>query len=235
MCMCMRMCMCMCLMGAAAALQAQTACRRAATAARHCTPYARDLAFVAGLVVATEPFAVGEKPIGSWFAEEQALSILMSQAESARRLDSGGRDASVQRWKVATGIEFPGMVARSETPMEVTIDSETPRLSISSGDSKTVCEGGPSWARGLLARIGEIAETSSSNVVELRDAPGGKVVCVSTISLKVSLDIPALLLPPFVPAGPFERAGSESIQKLLDRDMEPLLAKFCEAYCKWAG
>jgi len=219
----------------AAALYTVPRVRLATSIARHATPVARELAFVANYEAVTEPFPVGAKPIGEWFAEDQAIRILMSQAESSRRVDAGGPRSKVQRWEVTTPIDFPGMVARSETSMDITINSETPLFTVSSGLSKTVCEGGPAWARGLLSRIGEIAETSSNNVVQLRDAPGGLKTCVSTVSLKVSLNIPGLLLPPFVPAGPFERAGSESIQKLLDKDMPVVLRKFKDAYCEWAS
>jgi len=196
---------------------------------------ARDLAFVAQLEVATDPFEAGAKPVGGWFEQAEALQILMSQAESSRRLDGGDGASTAQRWEVTTPIQFPGMVVRSETQMDVQVDAAAPRLRISSGASKTVCEGGPRWAQGLLSRIGEIATTSSSNVIELRDAPGGRQACVSTVNLTVKLSIPAILLPPFVPAGPFEKTGSASIQALLDRDMAPVMARFREGYIAWAA
>jgi len=165
----------------------------------------------------------------------------MSQAESSRRLDAGDVPAQ-QRWLVVTPIQFPGMVARSETSMDIAIDEAAPRLLIRSADSNTVCEGGPSWAQALLAQINNIASTSSSNIVELRDVlPGSSSagaaaenkLCVSVVKLAVTLTIPGLLLPPFIPAGPFEKAGSDSIQALLDRDMAPILAKFREAYLQY--
>ena len=205
--------------------------------ARHGCVVARELSFVANLEVVTEPFEVGTKPVGEWFAQEEALKILMSQAESSRRLDSAGVDpgGDMQRWEVITPIQFPGMVARSETPMDIQIDRASPRLVVSSGESKTVCEGGPPWAQGLLARIGDIATTSSSNVIELRDASGGKgKVWVSRVNLAVKLSIPSLLLPPFVVPS-FEREGSKSIQALLDKDMGPVLKRFREGYLMWAG
>ena len=137
-------------------------------------------------------------------------------------------------------IQFPGMVARSETIMVIAVDASAPRLSITSGESKTVCEGGPPWAQGLLSRINDVAKTTSSNRVELRNAPAAsdgtsQKECVSTVDLAVSLEIPGLLLPPFIPAGPFEKAGSESIQKLLDRDMASVLAQFREGYLGFAA
>ena len=46
--------------------------------------------------------------------------------------------------------------------------------------------------------------------------------------------IPTLLLPPFIPAGPFEKAGSESLQKLLDQDMAKVLGRFRDAYVEFA-
>ena len=120
------------------------------------------------------------------------------------------------------------MVAKSATTMNVKIDS-TPALQISSSESKTVCEGGPGWARAFLARISEIASTTSTNQLELRDVPGGRAF-VSTVSLTV-----ALTLPPFlpVPVAAFEKAGSQSIQKLLDQDMPITLSKFRDAYLAW--
>lgn len=204
--------------------------------ARHHPVVARELAFNAKLEVTTEPFEMGEKPLGEFLAEEEGLRTLMSQAESCARTDANGPGAETQQWTVVASIPFPGMVATSETPMTVNIDKSTPRLSISSGDSKTVSEGGPPWAKALLARLGEIAKTTSSNVVEIRDAPGGDgKVCVSNVELKVALSIPTLLLPPFIPVGPFERAGSESLQKLLDQDMAPALKKFRDAYVAWSA
>merc|ERR1712151_1415799 len=104
----------------------------------------------------------------------------------------------------------------------------------SSGSSKTVCEGGPPWAQGLLGRIGDIATTSSSNVIEIRNTPGGQQVCTSKVNLQVKLEIPPFLLPPFIPAGPFEKTGSDSLQKLLDQDMAPILSRFLDGYCAWA-
>lgn len=209
--------------------------RHAATPTRHSAIVLRDVTFAAALTVETEPFKVGAKPIGDFFLEPEALRVLMSQAESAKRLDGGDDKATIQAWEVVTPIQFPGMVARSETPMDIIIDPAAPRLTVSSGSSKTVCEGGPQWAQSLLARIADIATTSSSNVVEVRDAPAGSKVVVSTVNLTVKLSIPTLLLPPFVPAGPFEKSGSESIQQLLEKDMAPTLAKFRATYASWAA
>ena len=205
------------------------------THARHDAIVAREINFVADLEVVTEPFEVGTKPVGEWFCEPEALQILMSQAEISKRLDSGASSAPIQRWEVSTPIDFPGMVVRSQTAMDINVDAATPKLSISSAESTTVCEGGPPWAQSLLARIGEIATTESSNVISLRDAPSGKKQAVSKVNLTVKLNIPTLLLPPFIPQGPFERTGSQSLQTLLDRDMGPVLQKFREGYKSWAA
>lgn len=209
--------------------------RSSAATARHGFVIAREVNFVANLEVVTQPFVISDgASIGSWFANDESLKILMSQAESSRRVGGSSGEAQ-QQWLVSTPIAFPGMVARSDTSMDVSIDVAAPRLSVASSESKTVCEGGPSWAQGLLSRVNDFAATKSSNIVELRDAPGGAAgekVCVSTVNLVVTLRIPGLLLPPFVPAGPFEKAGSESIQKLLDKDMAPVLARFREGYLR---
>ena len=190
--------------------------------------------FVADLEVVTDPFDVGTKPVGEWFCQPEALLILMSQAEEANRLDGGPANAPVQRWEVSTPIDFPGMVVRSQTAMDINVDAATPKLIISSAESKTVCEGGPPWAQALLARIGEIATTESSNVISLRDVPSGKKQAISKVNLTVKLNIPSLLLPPFIPQGPFERTGSQSLQALLDRDMGPVISRFQEGYKSWA-
>ena len=207
-----------------------TPARPAVLRHRHAAPLARELAFVASAEVSSPPFALGSKGVDAFFAEESALRVLMSQADSSERLD-GGESKDQQRWEVYTGIPFPGMVAKSATTMNVQIDTVTPQLRISSSESRTECEGGPGWARAFLTRISEIASTTSTNRVEVRDAPGGKIF-VSTVDLKISLNLPPLLP---VPIGAFERAGSESIQKLLDKDMPPTLSKFREAYLAWAA
>ena len=209
-----------------------------ATRARHHAVVAREIAFVAQSEARCEPFAATRaRPLGDWFAQEDALRILMSQAESCRRLDEDAPPGSeTQRWEVITPIEFPGMVARSVTPMDIRVDAaaDRPTLSISSGASETQCSGGPGWAQALLSRIGEIATTVSSNTVDVQEDEGGGLTVVSRVKLTVKLSIPTLLLPPFVPAGPFERSGSESLQKLLDRDMGTVLGRFREGYLTWA-
>ena len=120
--------------------------------------------------------------------------------------------------------------------MDIRVDAaaDRPTLSISSGASETQCSGGPGWAQALLSRIGEIATTVSSNTVDVQEDEGGGLTVVSRVKLTVKLSIPTLLLPPFVPAGPFERSGSESLQKLLDRDMGTVLGRFREGYLTWA-
>ena len=202
---------------------------------RHSRVVAREVTFTADLDVTSEPFTVGSKTVGDFFAQPEGLQVLMSQAESSRRLDTAGDGAVKQRWEVATPIQFPGMVARSETSMDVVVDTAASRLTVTSGESKTVCEGGPSWARALLSRIGEIAETSSWNEITVIDASNGEKCVKSVVNLTVKLTIPGLLLPPFIPVGPFEKSGSESIQKLLDKDMAPTMAKFRDAYCSWSA
>ena len=74
--------------------------------------------------------------VGEWLAREDAIRILMSQAESARRLDSGGASSLTQSWEVSTPIDFPGMVVRSETPINVVVEDATPQLSVSSGAAR---------------------------------------------------------------------------------------------------
>jgi hypothetical protein len=224
-----------CFACAAAASFTQVPAPARHSCSRHRPVVARDITFAAELQVGSEPFTLGSKPLTKWFAQPEALSILMSQAESSRRLDDGDVTAISQQWEVVTPIQFPGMVARSETPMDISIDSTLPQLTITSGQSRTVCEGGPRWATGLLSRIGNIATTCSSNVVSVVDMPGGDKKVVSKVALTVHLRIPGLLLPPFLPVGPFEKAGSESIQKLLEKDMPLALAKFRDAYTDWAA
>ena len=53
---------------------------------------------------------------------------------------------------------------------------------------------------------------------------------VSTVSLTVALTLPSFLP---VPVAAFEKAGSQSIQKLLDQDMPITLSKFRDAYLAW--
>ena len=72
--------------------------------ARHAPLVARELNFVAALEVKTSPFAATSPLIGQWFASEAAIKILMSQAESSRRL-AGGIGDTRQQWLVTTPCE----------------------------------------------------------------------------------------------------------------------------------
>ena len=123
----------LCVAGPSFVVSPPLARHAAGPATRHPAVVLREVQFVADLRVQTEPFKPGTKSIGDFFTEPEALRILMSTAESARRLDGGDEKATTQRWEVVTPIQFPGMVARSETPMEFNIDAATPRLTALSG------------------------------------------------------------------------------------------------------
>ena len=117
---------------------------------RHQPPVARVLAFVGKAEVCSPPFAESGD-VSAWFAEESAMKVLMSQADSSERLDTGDVEGE-QRWEVTTGIPFPGMVAKSATPMNVKINKATSmlrELSLAAGRATTHrSRGAPGRARG---------------------------------------------------------------------------------------
>ena len=83
----------------------------------------------------------------------------------------------------------------------------------------------------------QVATTTSSNVVELADrspadAPGTALVAVSNVELRVTVRLPPFLP---LPVGMLERSGSESLQKVLDTQMKPALAKFRQGYLDWGA
>lgn len=196
---------------------------------RHAQPLSAEITFKARSEVASPPFSLGSKPVGDFFAEEDALRVLMSQADSSQRLDHG-ESKNQQRWEVFTNVPFPGTVAKSATTMNVNIDTQTPQLKLSSSQSRTVCEGGPAWARSILARVMDIATTTTNNQVEIRQAPGGKVF-VSKVDFSLSLNLPPLP----IPVGVVESMGSDAVQKFFDRLMPVTLTNLREAYLRWAA
>ncbi len=64
------------------------------------------------------------------------------------------------------------------------------------------------------------------------DAPGTALVAVCNVELRVSVRLPPFLP---LPVGMLERSGSESLQKVLDTQMKPALAKFRQGYLDWGA
>ena len=111
--------------------------------------------------------------------------------------------------------------------MEVFVDRTTPALRIESGESRTVCDTGPQWVARLLEAIAATTTTTTTNSVRVVEGAGGSIMAECDISLQVAITMPPLLP---VPSGPVEKSGSDSLQKLLDKDMPPAIAKFREGY-----
>ena len=122
---------------------------------------------------ATEPLSIGESPShAEWFGQEEALKILMSQAESswARRVVT--RNPLCRNGRC--GGRFPGMVGPETVDIKIDAGLAHDGFPSSSGRIGRCCEGGPRLVRKQLQNIRNIAKTESSNVIAARDAPNAQ-------------------------------------------------------------
>lgn len=80
--------------------------------------------------------------------------------------------------------------------------------------------------RKLLVSILGATKSTSDNTVSVA-FDGASAVVNSEVELKVEINFPGFLP---LPLGPLQKSGSESLQKVLDTQMAPVLAKFREGY-----
>ena len=140
-------------------------------------------------------------------------------------------DDGAQTWEIQTPIAFPGVVVRLVTTMNVALDAEAPALSLTSGESRTEAPGAPGWIAKLFDAIASSTVTDTSNAVTFRDAAGGgRLEAVSSVSLSVRLNLPGWVP---LPLAQIEKSGSESLQKVLEKDMPAVLASFREGFLAW--
>jgi hypothetical protein len=191
---------------------APVAVRRAAA------PRAALVTFQATRTVSSEPFDANEATLKQWFGESDAVAALCSMADEFKELPS-------DQVEIVSRIPFPGMTAKSVTVLNVAKDLTAPTYTISTVSSETLCETGPQWVRKLLVSILGATKSTSDNTVSVAFT-GASAVVNSEVELKVEINFPFLPLP----LGPLQKSGSESLQKVLDTQMAPVLAKFRAGY-----
>lgn len=207
---------------------ASTGLTRPAATSRHAAPACKAVTFEARNEASSPKFSASRKQLSAWIKSGEALPILFSQADSCSKV--GERDGK-EVWDVCTPIAFPGMTARSVTTIVADIDAAAPALSLTSGESRTEAEGAPAWVIKLFAAIAASTVTETTNRVEFRDV-GGEVQAFSTVGLTVRLNLPGWIP---VPVAQVEKGGNDSLQKVLEKDMPPTLAKFSAGYLEWAA
>ena len=101
--------------GACAALQAGAGLQRPVRPARAAPVAMRQVTFKAEKCVRSDPFTPDSRAaLCDWYASEEALKLLLTAADSSRRVGERASDGA-QLWEVSTTIPFPGMAARSVT------------------------------------------------------------------------------------------------------------------------
>ena len=190
----------------------------APAARRAAAPRAALVTFQASRTISSEPFDVNQAKLKQWFGESDAVAALCSMADEFKELPS-------DQVEIVSRIPFPGMTAKSVTVLNVAKDLTAPTYTISTVSSETLCETGPQWVRKLLVSILGATKSTSDNTVSVAFT-GASAVVNSEVELKVEINFPFLPLP----LGPLQKSGSESLQKVLDTQMAPVLAKFREGY-----
>jgi len=169
--------------------------------------------------ISSEPFDANEAKLKQWFGESTAVAALCSMADEFKELPS-------DQVEIVSRIPFPGMTAKSVTVLNVAKDLTAPTYTISTVSSETLCETGPQWVRKLLVSILGATKSTSDNTVSVAFT-GSSAVVNSEVELKVEINFPGFLP---LPLGPLQKSGSESLQKVLDTQMAPVLAKFRDGY-----
>lgn len=192
-------------------------------------PAMKACTFTGAHEAVSPPFSATRPELAAWIASGEALPLLFSQADGCEQV--GAADDGAQTWEIQTPIAFPGVVVRSVTTMNVALDAEAPALSLTSGESRTEAPGAPGWIAKLFDAIASSTVTDTSNAVTFRDAAGGgRLEAVSSVSLSVRLNLPGWVP---LPLAQIEKSGSESLQKVLEKDMPAVLASFREGFLAW--
>uniref|UniRef100_A0A7S4HEC3 DUF3074 domain-containing protein n=1 Tax=Prymnesium polylepis TaxID=72548 RepID=A0A7S4HEC3_9EUKA len=192
-------------------------------ASRSTTVLCRGCTFEAGRKVVSSPFALSAS-VSEWFAEDEALRILLSAADSATPKGDG-------LWEISTSLPFPGAIMRSVNVMRVERPTSE-SFSLSVVDAKTTVDSGPEWVAKLMEAIDSTSKTVSTNRVTVERHGADSAVAVSDIKLSVTMKLPGWLL---LPVGPMERAGSQSLQGVLDQQIAPVLERWRKGYLAWAA
>mmetsp|Transcript_25880 Transcript_25880/g.41538 ORF Transcript_25880/g.41538 Transcript_25880/m.41538 type:complete len:245 (-) Transcript_25880:313-1047(-) len=194
-------------------------------ARRSDSPLAKLVTFLAEKQYESAPFKAEPSKLSRYFESDNALKTLLAMAEKSEYVGDSADGAKL--WEVSTPIAFPGMTARSVTTMRINVDGSKPELRIASDSSRTVCENGPEWVRKLLESIMGSTVSTTSNHVSARENADGSFSALCDIKLKVDIQYPGFMP---LPKGAVEKSGSESLQKLLDKDTPRAMAAFRDGY-----
>jgi len=149
-------------------------------------------------------------------------------------------------FQIRAPLDFPGLKITSESTIGMVcvqkpggIHSNMPEYQFTLLESKTIPEG-PTPLVWLFNQITKYQDTTSSFTrVKTMSNPSnvGEIQFVTDARLAIQIKLPSKilkLLPKSVNVTKFEEQGSESIQKLLENDLEPALNDFCEGYRTFA-
>ena len=137
-------------------------------------------------------------------------------------------------------LQMPALLVRSESVIGVKlIRTESyqsrdyfPEIQFTLLDSQLILEGSKAaqWIFNQLMKYKD--STSSFTRVTAERSGDDEIVFTTNARLQVGIQIPSAVLKllPAVNVEKFEKQGSESIQKLLEKDLEPALNSFCDGF-----
>ena len=200
-------------------------CTRRRVGAQTSTMMATPLVFYGAKKVLTEPFDPPASGVAGWFSDEDSLRTLFGKAETMKELSDGNYEVVVPM------SSFPGVQLKSKNVMSVKRDPEAFKITLVSSTTEAT---GPRFLTRIVeaASNGGGAQTESLNEVSIVDGPNGRKRVQSDVSLKVSMTLPSWVP---IPLATLEKQGSQSLQKLIDADVEPLVCEFRDKLVKWAA
>lgn len=137
--------------------------------------------------------------------------------------------------KISVNMHFPGLKILSESYIGVKVLAKAlsfPEYQFTLLRSDLIPEGNPAvmWTFNQIIKYRD--STSSFTRVTVEDKGGGSIVFVTDARLGTTISIPAGILQflPMLDIEKYEKQGSNSIQKLLEKDLSPALNNFAESF-----
>ncbi len=143
----------------------------------------------------------------------------------------------VEVMKITASLNMPSLEVRSESTIGVKLilddQSNFPELQFTLLDSQLILEGSKAakWIFNQLMKYRD--STSSFTRVTVKKSGEKDIVFTTDARLGINIRIPSAvlkLLPSTVNVEKFEEQGSQSVQKLLERDLEPALISFRDQF-----
>lgn len=187
---------------------------------------------------------INNRLIDTW-QKEAALGGGTGPANTSSFVDDNSRN-KFSVFKIDAPLQMPGLkiISESTIGMKLTLsDGEYPEYQFTLLDSHLI-PSGPAPLVWLFQKLTQYRDTTSSfTKVRAEAVPSStygsdnssEIVFVTDARLETRMHLPSTLLKllPNVNIAKFEKQGSDAVQRLLERELEPALNIFSRAFCSF--